>query len=60
VDYNRQWLIDTLRHLGRGQVADDAAREMPERFSPKELDDFALRHGIQSLVELTDLMGGSP
>jgi hypothetical protein len=33
---------------------------MPERFSPKELDDFALRHGIQSLDELPDLMGGSP
>jgi hypothetical protein len=60
MDYDRQWLIDMLQHLGRGQVADDAAREMPECFSSKELDDFALRHGIQSLDELTDLMGGSP
>ena len=60
MDYDRQWLIDMLRQLGQGQVADDAAREMPERFSRKELDDFALRHGVQSLDELTDLMGGSP
>jgi hypothetical protein len=60
MDYERQWLIDMLRHLGRGQAANDAAREMPERFSREELEDFARRHGIQSRDELTDLMGGSP
>jgi len=32
----------------RGQAADDATREMPERFSREELEDFAERHGIQS------------
>ncbi len=46
--------------LGHGQAADDATREMPERFSRKELEDFARRHGIQSRDELIDLMGGSP
>ncbi len=60
MDYKRQWLIDMLRHLGRGQAAADAAREMPERFSREELEDFARRHGIQSRDELIDLMGGSP
>jgi hypothetical protein len=60
MDYERQWLIDILRKLGRQQAAADAAREMPERFSSKELEDFAKRHGIQSRDELTDLMGGSP
>jgi hypothetical protein len=60
MDYERQWLIDMLRHLGRGQAADDATREMPERFSREELEDFAARHGIQSRDELIDLMGGSP
>jgi hypothetical protein len=49
-----------LRQLGRGKAADDALREMPERFSRKELEDFAERHGIQSRDELIDLMGGSP
>ena len=29
MDYERQWLIDILRHLGRGQAAKDAARECP-------------------------------
>jgi hypothetical protein len=60
MDYERQWLVDILRKLGRGQAAADAAREMPERFSSQELEDFAERHGIQSRDELTDLMGGSP
>jgi hypothetical protein len=60
MDYERQGLIDMLRHLGRGQAAADAAREMPERFSRKELEDFAERHGIQSRDELIDLIGGSP
>jgi hypothetical protein len=60
MDFERQWLIDVLRKLGRGQAAADAAREMPERFSRQELQDFAKRHGIQSQDELTDLMGGSP
>jgi len=59
MDYERQGLIDMLRRLGRKQAADDA-REMPERFSRKELEDFAERHGIRSRDELTDLMGGSP
>jgi hypothetical protein len=60
MDFERQWLIDMLRKLGREQAAADAAREMPERFSRQELVDFAERHGIQSQDELTDLMGGSP
>ena len=60
MDYERQSLVDMLRQLGQGQAAEDAAREMPERFSSKQLEDFAKRHGIQSRDELTDLMGGSP
>jgi hypothetical protein len=60
MDYERQGLIDMLRRLGRDQAADDAAHELPERVSTKELEDFAKRHGFQSRDELTDLMGGSP
>jgi hypothetical protein len=60
MEYERQWVIDMLRHVGRGQAADDAARELPERISTKELDEFARRHGIQSRDELINIMGGSP
>jgi hypothetical protein len=60
MDYERQELSDMLRRLGRPQAADDAAHELPERISRQQLEDFAERHGIQSLDQLTDLMGGSP
>jgi hypothetical protein len=60
MDYERQALVDMLRRLGRGQAADDAAQELPERVSRQELQHFAERHGFQSRDELTDLMGGSP
>jgi hypothetical protein len=60
MDYGRQGIVDMLRQLGRGPAADDAERELPERVSSEDLEDFAKRHGIQSRDELTDLMGGSP
>jgi transcriptional regulator with GAF, ATPase, and Fis domain len=60
MDYERQSIIDMLRRLGGKQAADAAARELPERFSRQELEEFAERHGISSRDELTDLMGGSP
>jgi hypothetical protein len=59
-DYERQWLVDMLRRTGRREAADEAAREMPERFSREQLEDFASRHGIASRDELINLMGGSP
>jgi hypothetical protein len=59
-DYERQWVVDMLRHLGQGKAADDAARELPERVSRKELEKFAERHGLLSHDELISLMGGSP
>ena len=57
--YDRQWVIDTLRHLGYATEADEAARELPAEISPEELLRFADRHGL-SRDELTDRMGGSP
>lgn len=60
MDFERQWIVDTLRRLGQGEAAADAERELPERFGRGELDDFARRHGIQSRDELISMMGGSP
>ncbi|HTU72987.1 MAG TPA: hypothetical protein VMG38_05660 [Trebonia sp.] len=61
MECERKLVVDTLWRLGRYQVADEAEREMPERFSIRELDDFARQHGILlSRDELTDLIGGSP
>ena len=57
--YSRQWVVDTLRHLGFTQEAEDAQRDLPEEIDRKQLREFGDRHGIDSST-LTDRMGGSP
>jgi len=57
--YSRQWVADTLRHLGFRQAADEALRVLPEEIDHKQFLDFNDRHGISSGA-LTDRMGGSP
>jgi hypothetical protein len=56
---NRQWLVDVLRQLGYQEAADDAARELPDQVSRKEMEEFGDRHGI-GRDELVNRMGGSP
>jgi hypothetical protein len=60
MDNERQSLVDRLRKLGRHEAAADAERELPERYSPEEFEDFVKRHGVLSNDELINLMGGSP
>jgi len=57
--YSRQWLVDTLRHLGFPQEADEALRVLPDEFDREQLLEFADRHGIDRGM-VTDRMGGSP
>jgi hypothetical protein len=57
--YSRQWVVETLRHLGFTQAADDALRDLPEEIDGEQLREFGDRHGI-SRNTLTDRMGGSP
>lgn len=57
--YTRKWLVDTLRHIGYTQEAEDALQEMPDEFDMEQLVEFAARHGI-SRGEVTERMGGSP
>ena len=56
---SRQWVVDTLRHLGFTQAAEDALRDLPEEIDAEQLREFGDRHGIGSNM-LTDRMGGSP
>jgi len=56
---DRQWLVDSLRHVGLTQAAEDAERELPEQVSLAEIQQFADRHGI-SKDEIISRMGGSP
>jgi hypothetical protein len=57
--YSRQWVVDTLRHLGYTQEAEDALRDLPEEIDREQLIQFGNRHGIDS-SSLTNRMGGSP
>jgi hypothetical protein len=57
--YSRQWVVDTLRHLGFTQESEDALRELPEEIDGEQLREFGDRHGIGSNT-LTERMGGSP
>jgi hypothetical protein len=59
VALDRQWLVDALRRLGYREAAEDAARELPDEISRKEVEEFGDRHGI-GRDELIDRMGGSP
>jgi hypothetical protein len=56
---DRQWLVDTLRHLGYTEAADEAARELPDPVSMEELKKFTDRYNI-SRDEVISQMGGSP
>ena len=57
--YSRQWVVDTLRHLGFNEAADAALRELPDEIDREQLVKFGDRHGIGSNT-LIDRMGGSP
>ena len=57
--YSRQWVVDTLRHLGFKQEAEEALRVLPEEMDQQQLREFGDRYRID-LSTLTDRMGGSP
>jgi len=59
MSFDRQWIVDTLGRLGYADVADEAARLLPDQVSDEELREFADRNGI-SRSELISRMGGSP
>ena len=56
---DRQWFVQTLRRLGYTEVADAAARELPDPVSMEELKKFTDRYNI-SRDEVMSQMGGSP
>jgi hypothetical protein len=59
MEYEKQWVIESLRRLGYGDVADEAERVLPSEVPEEELLKFADKNGI-SRGELISRMGGSP
>ena len=56
---DKQYVVDELRRLGYQEAADAAARELPDQFTLKDLEEFGDRHNL-SRDELVNRMGGSP
>ncbi len=54
-----QHVVGVLRQAGLTQVADEALRTLPDPVSRKELERFAMEHGVTP-ESLTERMGGSP
>jgi len=59
VAQDKQYVVDELRRLGYQEAADAAVRELPDRVSQKEIEEFAARYHI-SRDEMMNRMGGSP
>ena len=57
--YSRQWVVDTLRHIGYPEAAEEALRTLPDDIDIQQLREFGDRHNI-SHDELISRMGGSP
>ena len=56
---SRQWVVDTLRHLGYKDEADKASQMLPDEVDREQLNDFCYKTGV-SRDALVDRMGGSP
>lgn len=59
MEYEKQWVVDTLNRLGFTEEAEAAARELPDPVPEDQLLKLGDRFGI-SRDELTSRMGGSP
>ena len=59
MSYSRQWVVDTLRHIGYPQAADEALHELPDEIDLEQLQVFGDKHGINR-DDLVSRMGGSP
>jgi hypothetical protein len=59
MQYNRQYVIDSMRRLGYQQLADEALRDLPDPVDLDELQAWCLRHGL-TRDDLISRMGGSP
>ena len=57
--YSRQYMIDLLHHAGLPELADQAARELPDPVDSEQLEAWEMQHGI-SRDDLISRFGGGP
>lgn len=59
MEYSKQYVVDLLHHAGLVQLAEQAARELPDPVDAEQLGAWETRHGI-FLDDLISRRGGSP
>lgn len=59
MEYSRQYMIDLLQHAGLPQLAETAARELPDPVGSEQLEAWETQHGI-SRDDLISRFGGGP
>ena len=52
-------MVDTLRHWGLGQLADEASRALPDPVDMDKLEAWAMQNGV-SRDDMISWFGGSP
>jgi hypothetical protein len=57
--YSRQHVVDMLKRLGYKQLAQEAARVLPDPVDADEAATWGMQHGLTH-DELISQMGGSP
>jgi hypothetical protein len=59
VQLTRQHVVDVLRTAGLPEMADDAARDLPDPVDSEQVAAWAVPYGL-NMGELVSRMGGSP
>jgi hypothetical protein len=57
--YSRQHVVDLLNRLGHKQLAEEAARVLPDPVGIERLENWYLQHGL-SVDDMISQSGGSP
>ena len=59
MELSRQAIVEKLRRAGLRELADEAARRLPDPVELKDAQEWGMQHGI-TRDTLVNLMGGSP
>lgn len=59
MQYSRQHVVDLMHRLGRPELADEAARVLPDPVDADQLSAWSMQHGLTH-DDLISQMGGSP
>jgi hypothetical protein len=57
--YSRRYVVDELKRLGYGELADEASRDLPDPVGVNRLEEWCTEHGLPA-DEVISEMGGSP